>query len=61
MANQPLGAVYRGDGRNGSRRDLRSREADGLAVEVVEDDVFRREVDVQADDTAPPQLSLIHI
>jgi len=55
MTNQRLDAVYRSDGCDGNLRNLRSREADRLAVAVVEDEVFGREVDVQADDAAPPE------
>src|ERR1035437_7725968 len=55
MTNQLLDAVYRGDGCDGNLRNLRSREADRLAVAVVEDEVLGSEVNVQANDAVPPQ------
>src|SRR5665811_1231127 len=48
-------AVYRSDPENGERRNLRSGEVHRLTVAKVEDDVFGREVDEQADKPAPPQ------
>ena len=55
MANQRLGAVYRGDSCDGNPCNLSSGEADGLAVAVVEHDVLRREFDAQTDDAVPPE------
>ena len=55
MSEHRFHPVNRSDPDDSNRSDLSSGKTDRLAVAVVEDDVFRREVDVQADDTAPPQ------
>ena len=55
MGDHCLGAVDRGDGSDGNNGNVRSREANGLAVAEVENDVLGREVDAQADDAAPPK------
>ena len=55
MAKQGLDAVYRRNRCDGSKCNLRPGEANRLSVAEVEDYVFGYEVDVQADDAAPPQ------
>jgi hypothetical protein len=55
VVDQRLDAIDRRDGSDGNLRSPFPREVDRLTVAEVEDKVLGREVDGQADDSAPPK------